>query len=181
MKKRLDKTLLLPLIFLLSLLFSENIRSQNNFYTSKVTLNENQKSVSYVFDRISTQSGLKFSYNPKVIDDKRIISIKVYNSSVSDVLNQIFGKKVLCKQVGNYLVLTENIPPKKEIADNSQVEKVQQKTASDTLEEFVEKTSPDVSEKTPENSASESETPAPIKKNENENIDRKSTRLNSSH
>ena len=190
MNQQLYKVFLFSLVFLSSFFFSGNIHAQNNIANIKITLNENQKSVNYVLNSISKQSGLKFSYNPKVIDDKKIISIKVYNANIPDVLNQIFGGKVLCKQVGNYLVLTENISPKKEIAHTSHTEEIIQKTQEKISEEsvkkiiqdtseriveenpekIVEKTIQNISEENPENSTSQSEIPAPIKKSENENI-----------
>ena len=173
------------LLFLLAFFFiSQNICAQNNIAKTKITLNEKQKSINCILNNISNQSGLKFSYNPQIINDKKIISIKVSNASISDVLNQIFGEKVLCKQVGNHLILTENISPKKETVNNSQKEEIQKEIiqkAPENQQENVEKTVQDNSvemaeetvQNTPieitENKTVEFEIPISIKKNENEN------------
>ena len=64
-----------PALFLLffSLFFmSQNVYAQNDITKTKITLNEKQKSISYILNNISNQSGLKFSYNPQIIDDKKV-------------------------------------------------------------------------------------------------------------
>ena len=174
----MKKTPALFLLFLSLSFISQNIYAQNNISDKKITLNENQKPISSILNNIAKQSGLKFSYNPKIIDDKKIISIKVYNAEINNVLNQIFGGKILCKQIGNYLVLTKNIPPPEEIVNNAQTAEFSKEIIPETVIETVEKTIQDTSEKitleiakeTIETSIPKSEISVPIKKNENESI-----------
>ena len=100
-------------LFVLLSISSTKIYAQSAASDKKITLHENQKTISTVLADISNQSGLKFSYNPQVIDDSQIVSVNINNVVVDEALNQIFKNKVSHKQVGSYIVLTEKIHQEK--------------------------------------------------------------------
>ncbi|MDR2083600.1 MAG: STN domain-containing protein [Bacteroidales bacterium] len=120
------------LFFVLIFTISNNIFAQQKVSEAKITLNENEKSISQILNIISNQGRLKFSYNPQIIDDEKIISINIYNAGIDEVLNSIFEGKISYKNIDNYIILSEKIiekeakvkiKPTEKVIENVSIEK----------------------------------------------------------
>lgn len=91
------------LIFLL--LFSLNAFSQSSL-DEKVSISSQNISIANALKEISTQTGLKFSYNPKKLDADSTIHISIENTPVSQALDEIFsGQSIKYKIVEGQIIL----------------------------------------------------------------------------
>ena len=60
--------------------------------TAQITIQKSKISVGAVLDKITTQSGINFSYNPKSVDTKQKIAFYVKDASVEEALEQLATK-----------------------------------------------------------------------------------------
>ncbi len=72
----------------------------------QVTLTIYNEPVYTVLDKISTQTGVKFSYNPSTVKVDKKISFIVSQKPLRSVLRILFDESVQAKQNGNYIILT---------------------------------------------------------------------------
>ncbi|MDL2242382.1 STN domain-containing protein [Bacteroidales bacterium OttesenSCG-928-K03] len=100
---------LIILLFFLLISPIANISAQQINSEPKITLNENGKSVNQILNIVATKTGLKFSYNPQIIDENKIININVSNANIEEVINQIFDGKICHKIIGNHIILIERV------------------------------------------------------------------------
>ncbi len=71
-----------------------------------VTLNLEDKLPS-VLSRIGKEAGFSFSYNPSIIAQDQIVTVKAEKKTVREVLNEIFKGSVDFREKGNHLILTK--------------------------------------------------------------------------
>lgn len=57
---------------------------------------------------IEQRASVKFSYNPDLIDENRVVSLSIQKKSIRFGLSLIFNKSVRFKEVGNHIVLLKN-------------------------------------------------------------------------
>lgn len=72
----------------------------------QVSLTIYNESVHTVLDKISLQTGVKFSYNPATVKVDKRISFIVSKKPLRSVLKILFDESVQAKQNGNYVILT---------------------------------------------------------------------------
>jgi len=83
--------------------------SANSFsQKQKVSLEFEDAKILEVFNEIKIQTGLRFIYNPDLMDDLEDVSIEVDNAEVGEVLNQIFeNSKLECRFKDNVIMVVE--------------------------------------------------------------------------
>lgn len=77
--------LVIPLFLLCTILMAAN-----NQPGEKITLNERATPLKKVFNKITSQTGLKFVYSNRLIDDQQPVNVSVREASLEEVLQQIF-------------------------------------------------------------------------------------------
>jgi TonB-linked SusC/RagA family outer membrane protein len=93
----------------------------------KVSLNMQNAKISDVFDAIEKQSKYEFFYNNKQINVNDLVSVKVSDSRISDVLNNVLSDKDIAYQViGNRIILVKQTSEDREYATEG-VQKQQRK------------------------------------------------------
>lgn len=76
----------------------------------QVTLTVYNESVDGILQKITTQTGVKFSYNPASVKVAQKISFSVSKKPVRSVLKLCFDETIQTKQNGNYIILTYKAP-----------------------------------------------------------------------
>ena len=71
----------------------------------KVSVNITNTPVKNILVLIEEKGGVVFSYNPEVIDDKRIVSLYLKDQTIRFGLNLIFDETIRFKEVGKHIVL----------------------------------------------------------------------------
>ncbi len=97
--------------------------AQTNDSDKTITLQIENKPIRQVLASITKQTGLRFSYNPNVLNEKKPVSIKIQNGSLDNVLKLILPDSISYKQISNYIILTspvDEIPPD-EIAEEGRL------------------------------------------------------------
>jgi TonB-linked SusC/RagA family outer membrane protein len=77
--------LVIPLFLLCSILMAAN-----NQPGEKITLNEKATPLKKVFNKITSQTGIKFVYSNRLIDDQQPVSVSVREATLEEALQQIF-------------------------------------------------------------------------------------------
>tara|TARA_R110002167_G_scaffold73727_1_gene206477 strand:- start:15221 stop:18535 length:3315 start_codon:yes stop_codon:yes gene_type:complete len=112
---------------------------QANSYSqkTKVTLNLEQVSIQKVFEEIESLTDFKFLYDNKKIDAEKLVSVKVSNKPLSDVLDNLFkGTSIYYLVRQKQIVLKmQNTPIPAKIKGESKVveEKLVQQVISGTI------------------------------------------------
>jgi hypothetical protein len=82
---------------------------------SQITIQKSRISVEEVMKEITRQSGMQFSYNPRAIDSKQVISFRVRKASVENALRVLSTKiPIEYSIVENQIVLNRRREPVKE-------------------------------------------------------------------
>jgi TonB-linked SusC/RagA family outer membrane protein len=85
---------------------------------SQITLSENNVSLEKIFNAIEKQSGYVFFYDYAWLDEATVVSIKVKNASLVEVLNECFKDQPLTYTIiGRTVVMKQKkmVKPKKEV------------------------------------------------------------------
>jgi hypothetical protein len=72
----------------------------------QVTLTIYNESIDAVLDKITAQTGVKFSYNPATVKTDKKVSFLISKKPLRSVLKILFDETVQAKQNGNYIILT---------------------------------------------------------------------------
>lgn len=102
MKHHLLLLFIVPALFVFTAKADNLPASQNH-----ITLNVEQAKISEIFSEITSQTGLRFSYNPKTFDTTQQISLHVQNKSLDDVLTYILSPAFTYKEKGKHIIITE--------------------------------------------------------------------------
>lgn len=98
--------------------FNSQLLSQVSLFSKKVTVDIKNQPVSFVLKSIGNQVGAKFSYDPLVIDAKRVVTVKEANQPLGEVLVRLFNNPAIAfKQVGNQIVIFSTI--EKQVQNNT--------------------------------------------------------------
>lgn len=102
--------------------FNSQLLSQVSLFSKKVTVDIKNQPVSFVLKSIGNQVGAKFSYDPRIIDARRIVTVKETSQPLGEVLVRLFNNSSIAfKQVGNQIVIfsTTEKPLEKPVQNNS--------------------------------------------------------------
>lgn len=83
--------------------------AQTNHLNTKITLNVSEIAIEEVLIIISKMGGFNFSYNADILTSDSIVTLKVRNTSVEKVLDQLFKNKLRYKVVNDHIILLQNI------------------------------------------------------------------------
>lgn len=113
-KRKVCVTRILKMIFLFFLssamcLHAEMVKAQN----IRITLDKSNVRLENVLSDIESQSKLLFIYN-KNVNVSRKVSIKADNTSLEEVLRNLFGNDVIFKIEGTYIVLSPAVTESKQ-------------------------------------------------------------------
>lgn len=109
-------------LFVFLFAFNLQLFSQVSLFSKKVTVDIKNQSVSYVLKNIGNQVGARFSFDPLVIDSKRIVTVKETNQPLGEVLVRLFNNSSIAfRQVGNQIVIfsTTEKPVEKPVQNNN--------------------------------------------------------------
>lgn len=108
------------------LLFFFVLISINTFSKNRVTINIHNKEINVAMDMIREQTGMEFSYNPQVINTKRLISANMVNQEINSALTLLFNDIYVYTIKGRYIIITAEKksiePDEKELALNKNEE-----------------------------------------------------------
>jgi hypothetical protein len=76
----------------------------------RVTINADNQTIESVMDKMTSQSGVVFSYNSAIIDTWKSITCYANNKPVRFVLLQILGSSYTFKSKGKYVIIQKNEP-----------------------------------------------------------------------
>lgn len=100
--------------------FSE-LRAQENKEIILVSLHVDNQSIISVLDEITDQTGIHFSYNPKIINEKMNVSLSVENENLEHLLSELLPDTVLYEKIGYHIVLyTENREEELGVAEHAE-------------------------------------------------------------
>ena len=90
------------------------VTAKISYSQEKIDLNFKQVPINKVFSEIKKQTSYKFFYNNSEIDDKRLVSIKVKQASLSNVLSNLFtGYQITYEIINNQIVLKKQVKKNK--------------------------------------------------------------------
>jgi hypothetical protein len=93
----MKKTKLISLFILFSIsLFSKNV----------VSLKLQNEKLSVAMNLITQQTGVEFSYNPRIVDANRVVSIAIINKDVKEAIDLLLGDIYLYTIKGRYVIIT---------------------------------------------------------------------------
>lgn len=127
----------ISVLFVFLFAFNFQLFSQVSLFSKKVTVDIKNQSVSYVLKNIGNQVGARFSFDPLVIDSKKIVSIKEINQPLGEVLVRLFNNSSIAfKQVGNQIVIfsTADKPAEKPVQNNNSENKTIKPVASNPVD-----------------------------------------------
>lgn len=98
------------------ILLSACLQASANAYAQKVTINENNVSLTRIFEEIKKQTGYNFIYAKEDISKASLVTINVKNADVKDVLNKCFVDQPLSYLIKNNIIIVRpalQVPEKK--------------------------------------------------------------------
>lgn len=79
--------------------------SAQTLLNKTISLDVNRKPISAVLKLIGSQGGFSFSYNSNIIKEDSLVTIKIYNKPVHQVLDILFESSIEYKETANHIVL----------------------------------------------------------------------------
>ncbi len=77
------------------------------FGQNRITVNSESVELSVVLKEIEKQTGLSFFFSNEILDVKRIVSLKVTNETIDNVLQKLLGSNYTYSLRDNYIVVRE--------------------------------------------------------------------------
>lgn len=105
-------------IIILSVLYTY-VFGQHNQLKKTITINVTNISLQDALTLIGEKANFNFSYNSDILDNSKVISLNMKNSTVESALNEILGKNVDYKVVGNHIVILRNDKAKNKKSNNN--------------------------------------------------------------
>lgn len=114
---------LLLFAFLLTFVFASGQKESNSVLDRKISLELRNAPVASILDHISSAAHVNFSYDASLFDAERKVSLIVFNKTVREALDQLFGNSFVYKELGDQIIITRPNGPliKKQEADSSRV------------------------------------------------------------
>lgn len=93
-------------IFIIAAIFSATISTyaQNNL-AKRISINEQNEHLQTVLQNLSKKGQFTFSYNTSIFPKDSLVSLKVYNMMVQDILDSLLNGNFEYKEASNYVVL----------------------------------------------------------------------------
>jgi len=85
---------------------SFSVYSQASLLDRRISISINNERLDVSLKRISAAGGFTFSYNPAIVEDERIVNFNFINTSIREILDEIFQGAVRYKTRGKYIILT---------------------------------------------------------------------------
>lgn len=105
----LKKNRTMKLSFVLLVFALLNVNANSFSQNTKIDLEVENETVQYVLEKIESKSSYKFFYKSGEINESRMVSLKVTNKRISDILEMIFdGEPVTYSMVKNQIVLKKD-------------------------------------------------------------------------
>ncbi len=98
------------LIYAIICCLALNSAGAQTFLHRPVTLDMNRKPLADVLTKIGKQGGFSFSYNSNLINGDSLVTIRVQQKPVQQVLDMLFNGNIEYKETGHHIVL-QNAPP----------------------------------------------------------------------
>lgn len=76
-----------------------------NYLSKGVSVKAQDKTIEEVLNIIAKQGGFYFSYNSKLINADSVITVHIWNKTVSQALDMIFGKRFVYKETPNHVII----------------------------------------------------------------------------
>lgn len=115
-------------VFILSLIFTILLQGHwavaqsHPYLDKKVSFTFSDMSLENVLRSISNKSGVKFSYNPDIIQAGRRINMRFNNTPLRDVLKQLLNDPTISyREIGNQIVLYRGDPSQFPLESNQQL------------------------------------------------------------
>ncbi|RYE20287.1 MAG: hypothetical protein EOP51_18165 [Sphingobacteriales bacterium] len=87
-----------------------NIAEAQSLLNKPVTIDLYRKPLSEALTRISKQGGFSFSYNSNIVKGDSLVTVKVNNRPIHEVLDMFFGSSIEYKETANHIVLQKSPP-----------------------------------------------------------------------
>ena len=100
---------IISLLIIFLPLLTKGQEKQVNSLETKISVQIENGKIIDLFDEISQQTGIYFSYDPMLVDTQEAISLAIQNQSVQTILDSIFSNKFHFKLLKNQLVITKNV------------------------------------------------------------------------
>lgn len=107
--------------------------SATDVLARRVTLFFEKTPIKTALDEVAKQADFEWSYNPKIIDDGRRVSLAAQNWTVREALREMLGDGFQVKTSGNYLILKKQKPPKSELSGTLRDPKTGERLANATV------------------------------------------------
>ena len=97
------------LVCAFSFFFLIQAYTQQHLLNKNITITVSQKKIPQVLQQISREGNFYFSYDSHIVNNDTLVSVKVTNTSVREVLNRIFAGSMDFIEDGNYIILRKRI------------------------------------------------------------------------
>lgn len=101
---------------LLFLLLSAGTLCANNVLERRITVSFNQASLKSALDEVARLGGFEWSYNARILDQSRHVSLPPGSRTVRETLVLLLGDDYTFKQSGEYLILKRNKKPQQRLS-----------------------------------------------------------------
>lgn len=98
---------------ILFLLFSFSTFGKGSILDKVISVQIKSTPVKQILKYIEEVGKVKFSYNPELVNEKKVVTLNIVNKSIRFGLNLIFDNKFRFKEVGQHIVLLEKEVKKK--------------------------------------------------------------------
>lgn len=109
-------------LFLLLLQGNIAVAQYQQYLDKKITLSFHSVPLATVLSTIGTKTGVKFSYNPELIQTSRLITMRFTNIPLREALRQLINDEAIAfREIGNQIVLYRGEPEKFPLQPNQQL------------------------------------------------------------
>lgn len=113
---RLENNRRLAQRLLFFLLFVTNFLRANGVLERPITVGFNQISLKTALDEVARLGGFEWSYNARILDEKRLVNLPTASRTIRETLVLLLGDDYTFKQSGNYLILKKNKKPQQKLS-----------------------------------------------------------------
>jgi hypothetical protein len=98
------------------LLFAANLLRANGVLERPIIVGFNQTSLKTALDEVARLGGFEWSYNARILDEKRLVNLPTASRTIRETLVLLLGDDYTFKQSGNYLILKKNKKPQQKLS-----------------------------------------------------------------
>lgn len=93
------------LLVIILLIGAPHLCGAQGYLNKGVSVKAQDKTIEAVLHIIAKQGGFYFSYNSKLVNADSVISVNIWNKTVSQALDMIFGKRFVYKETPNHVII----------------------------------------------------------------------------